>query len=171
MEEFAYEKPELGEEYEEPYPHFIAFSKGGMSLRFTLWPHKEPSNTRGRRYARLGTGDEMVSVFKTYAEDDVCGITRKGRVLCCNSMEINLLAGPGKGVKFIKVDAGDELIGAWKADVPVQIKRSSGGVYKLTGSDRKKTSRGGKGKPVVKRGSVKELELPLPDVPVLEEEE
>jgi DNA gyrase subunit A len=171
MEEFAFEKPELGEDYEEPYPHFVALTKQGMSLRFTLWPHKEPSNSRGRKFGRIRTGDEFVSCFKVYAENDICGISRKGRVLCCNVMEINLLAGPGKGVKFIKLDSGDELLAAWPAPIPVQIKRSSGGMYKLTGSDRKTTARAGKGKHVVKRGSVKAVELPLPEFVSLEEDE
>ena len=46
MEEFADEKPELGEEYEEPYPHFMAVSRGGMALRFTLWPHGDEARHR-----------------------------------------------------------------------------------------------------------------------------
>ena len=82
MEEFAFDKPELGEDYEEPYPHFLAVSKQGMSLRFTLWPHREPSTSRGRLFGRLKTGDEFVSVFKVYGEDDVCVASRNGKVLC-----------------------------------------------------------------------------------------
>lgn len=171
MEEFGYEKPELGEEYEDPYPHFAAFTKKGMSLRFTLWPHREPSTSRGRLYGRLKKDDEFVSVFKVYAEDDVCVVSRKGKVLCCNAMEINLLAGPGKGVIAIKLDAGDEVIGAFPASTSVELMRSSGGVYKLTGADRKTTGRAGKGKAVVKRGSVKALNMPPPEFVNLSEEE
>ncbi|MCA9708528.1 MAG: DNA topoisomerase 4 subunit A, partial [Myxococcales bacterium] len=69
MEEFAEPKPELGEDYEEPYPHMLAVTRQGQSLRFALWPHREPSTSRGRMFARLAQGDEVVSVFKVYVED------------------------------------------------------------------------------------------------------
>src|SRR4029079_18127592 len=36
MPEFAMPKPELGEEYEDPYPHMLAVTKQGMALRFCL---------------------------------------------------------------------------------------------------------------------------------------
>ena len=71
MPEFAHERPELGEEYEDPYPHILAASKNGYALRFTLWPHREPSTSRGRLYARPAKDDEIVAAFKVYAEDNV----------------------------------------------------------------------------------------------------
>ena len=171
MSEFAFEKPELGEEYEDPYPHILAVSKRGYALRFTLWPHKDPSNSRGRMFSRVAKDDEIVAAFKVYAEENVCALTHKGRLLCCNAMEINLLSGPGKGVIFIKTDPADHVVGAFPADTAIQIQKSSGGTQKLTGADREPTSRGGKGRPVFKRGNVKKLNLPLPTVPELSEEE
>src|SRR5690606_3056491 len=125
MPEFGERKPVLGEEYEEPYPHFLAVTRGGYSLRFTLWPHREPSTSRGRMFARLAEGDEVVAVFKVYVEDEVCAVTQQGRLLCCTAQEVNLLSGAGKGVIFIKVEAGDQVLGAWKASDPVVLHRSS----------------------------------------------
>ncbi len=171
MPEFEFEKPDLGEEYEDPYPHILAVSKRGYALRFSLWPHKDPSNSRGRMYSRVAKDDEIVAAFKVYAEDNVCALTNKGRLLCCNALEINLLSGPGKGVIFLKTDAADHVVGAFPADMAIQISKTSGGTQKLTGNDRVPTSRGGKGRPVFKRGSVKKLILPPPAVPVLNEEE
>ncbi len=167
MEEFGEPKPELGEEYEDPYPHLLAVTRQGQSLRFTLWPHKEPSTSRGRMYARPGKGDEVVAVFKVYVEDIICALTRQGRLLACEAGEVNLLSGPGKGVRLIKLDAGDEVIGAFGAQTPVTIDKSSGGKQKLSGSDREPVARGGKGRPVFKRGKVKRLVLPPPSVPDL----
>ena len=160
MEEFAYEKPDLGEEYEEPYPHFVAVTKGGMSLRFTLWPHREPSTSRGRLFGRLKTDDEFVSIFKVYGEDDICAVSKKGRLLCCNVMDVNLLAGAGKGVTLMKLDTGDEILGAFKSGLPVSVVKASGAAMKLSGSERSVTTRGGKGKVLFKRGAVKELVFP-----------
>ncbi len=171
MPEFGFDKPDLGEEYEDPYPHILAVSKRGYALRFALWPHKEPSNSRGRMFSRVAKDDEIVSAFKVYAEDTVCALTHKGRLLSCEAGEINLLSGPGKGVILIKPDAKDYVEGAFMASTPIKIHKTSGGVQKLTGAEREPTSRGGKGRPVFKRGAVKTLELPLPEVPVLDQEE
>ncbi len=167
MPEFEHPKPELGEAYEDPYPHVLAVTKKGMSLRFTLWPHKEPSTSRGRMFGKLGEGDEFVSAFKVYAEDDVCAITYQGRALCCNSQDVNLLSGAGKGVIFMRLDADDHILAAFGANTPVVIEKSSGGVQKLTGADRERTGRGGKGRPLFQRGHVKKLKFDPPAVPAL----
>jgi DNA gyrase subunit A len=169
MVEFAEaEKPELGEEYEEPYPHFLAVTKKGMALRFTLWPHREPSTRNGRLFGKHKPGDEFIEVFQVYAEDQVCALTRKGKLLCCEVMDVNLLAGPGRGVTLIKVDDKDELVGAWKSDVTVEVKKSSGGTLKLTEAKASVTNRGGKGRPIMKRGSVEQISYPLPPTPDFE---
>ena len=168
MHEFASPKPELGEEYEEPYPHFLAVSKTGMSLRFTGWPHKDPSTRGGRLFGKLKDGDEFVDVFQVYAEDDVITVTKKGKLLRCNSMDINLLAGAGRGVALIKVDADDEVMGAWKADLAIELKKSSGGTLKIVGKDYERTGRAGKGKPVMKRGTVDAVLRPDPATPDFE---
>ena len=122
-------------------------------------------------FSRVAKDDEIVAAYKVYAEDNVCALTYKGRLLCCSAVEINLLSGPGKGVIFLKTDAADHVVGSFLADTAIQIQKSSGGTQKLSGSDREPTSRGGKGRPVFKRGNVKKLILPLPEVPELNEEE
>jgi DNA gyrase subunit A len=83
-------------------------------------------------------------------------------------MDINLLAGPGRGVTLIKIDDDDELIGAWKASQTVEVKKSSGGTLKISSSDANVTSRGGKGKPIMKRGDVEALIYPIPPTPDFE---
>ncbi|RMG94842.1 MAG: DNA topoisomerase IV subunit A, partial [Deltaproteobacteria bacterium] len=168
MIEFAEEKPELGDEYEEPYPHFMAVTRRGNALRFTLWPHKDPSTKRGRLFARVGKGDEIVSVFKIYADEDVCVVSRKGRVLRCNAQDVNLLAGPGKGVRIMKLDADDEIVAAFPAYETVELVKSTGGTMKLVGESREPSARGGKGRPLVKRGRIEAVKLPPPSVPDLE---
>jgi len=167
MPEFGHPKPELGEAYEDPYPHVLAVTKKGMSLRFTLWAHKDPSTSRGRMFGKVSEGDEFVSAFKVYAEDDVCALTYQGRVLCCNSQDVNLLSGAGKGVIFMKVDAGDHVLAAFPSTTPVVIEKSTGSTQKLTGDDRTRTGRGGKGRPAFTRGHVKKLKFDPPAVPAL----
>ncbi|MEZ4385056.1 MAG: DNA topoisomerase IV subunit A [Nannocystaceae bacterium] len=173
MQEFAFPKPELGEEYEDPYPHMLAVTKGGMALRFTLWPHKDISTTRGRMFGRLKKGDEFVAVFKVYADEPICVVTAQGRVLCCEAQEVNLLAGPGKGVTLIKLGAGDEVLSAFTADRDVSIEKSTGATQKLTAANRAITARGGKGQALLKRGAIKGVvgpELVVPDLATVEGE-
>jgi len=168
MREFAYAKPELGAEYEEPYPHMLAVTKRGMSLRFTLWPHKDPSTSRGRMFAKLRDKDEVVATFKVYADDDVCAATRKGKLLCCTAQDVNLLAGPGIGVTFIKLDDDDEVVAAFPAKLPVVLVKDSGTQQKLSADDRSPTGRAGKGRALFQRGSIKAVLFPPPDAPELE---
>jgi DNA gyrase subunit A len=167
MDEFAFPKPELGEEYEDPYPHMLAVTKGGMALRFTLWPHKDVSTSRGRMFGRLKKGDHFVSVFKTYADEGSCVLTRQGRLLCCMSQDVNLLSGPGKGVMMIKLAADDAVLGAFPASQGVSIKKSTGAEQKITAGNRAITNRGGRGAALLKRGKVKKLIWPELDVPDL----
>ena len=168
MPEFAFPKPELGEEYEEPYPHMVAVTRQGMALRFCLWPHRDPSTTRGRMFGKLRDGDEFVAVFKVYAEDDVCALTRAGRFLRCNAQEISLLGGPGLGVILIRLDDGDEVVSAFPATTPIEIEKATGGSMKLSPDNRETVSRGGKGTELWKRGAVKRVVMPEPALPNLE---
>ncbi|MFZ6184069.1 DNA gyrase/topoisomerase IV subunit A [Nannocystis pusilla] len=168
MPEFGMPKPELGEEYEEPYPHFLAVTRSGMALRFTLWPHREVSTTRGRMFGKLREGDEFVAVFKVYAEDDVCALTRSGRLLCCTAQEVSLLSGPGLGVILVKLDDGDEVAGAFPGSVTVEVEKATGGSMKVGAGAVKPTARGGKGAELWKRGAVKKITLPEPTLPDLE---
>jgi DNA gyrase subunit A len=170
MPDLAGERPAPDEDGEEPYPHMLAVTKQGQSLRFSLWAHREPSTSRGRMYARLSEGDEVVSVFEVYHEHIVCALTRDARLLACEAKEVNFLAGAGKGVRFIKLDEGDEVVGAFPADAAVEIEKTTGGTHKLTGADREPATRGGKGRPVFKRGKVKRLIWPAPAVPSLASE-
>jgi DNA gyrase subunit A len=171
MPEFALPKPELGAEYEEPYPHMVAVTKTGMALRFTLWPLREPSTTRGRMFGKLRDGDEFVAVHKVYAEDDICALTRSGRMLCSNTLDISLLGGPGLGVILIKVDDDDEVVAAFPSKLEVSVEKDTGGTQKLGPSTRSVTGRGGKGSELWKRGSIKRVVLPEPVLPSLEVED
>ncbi len=167
MTEFGFSKPDLGPEYEEPYPHMIAVTKRGMALRFTLWPHKDPSTVRGRMFGRTRDGDEFITVFKVYAEDDVAALSRQGKLLVASTQEVSLLGGPGLGVVLIKLDDGDELVAATQSKLLIQVERLSGGPQNVSGSEFKAVARGGKGTALWKRGTVKRVVLPVPTEPNL----
>ena len=168
MPEFGFAKPELGEEYEEPYPHMLAVTKSGMALRFTLWPQRDPSTSRGRMFGKVREGDEFIAVFKVYAEDDVAALSRQGRLLVASSQEVSLLGGPGLGVILMKLEDDDELVAATPASVEVLVEKATGGTQKVVGKQYKAVARGGKGVELWKRGAVKKVSLPEPELPSLE---
>ncbi|WP_293271435.1 DNA gyrase subunit A [Nannocystis sp.] len=168
MPEFGFARPELGEEYEEPYPHMLAVTRGGMALRFTLWPHRDPSTSRGRMFGKAREGDEFIAVFKVYAEDDVAALTRQGRLLVASSQEVSLLGGPGLGVILVKLDDDDELAAAAPSTVEMQVEKATGGTQKVVGKQYRPVTRGGRGVELWKRGAVKKVGLPEPAVPSLE---
>ena len=167
MPEFATAKPNLGAEYEEPYPHMIAVTRGGMALRFTLWPHKEPSTSRGRMFGKTREGDEFITTLKVYAEDDVAVLSGQGRLLVVSTQEVSLLGGPGLGVTLIKLDGDDALIAAVSATTAMEVEKATGGTQKVLGRSYKSAARGGRGVELWKRGAVKRVTLPEPAVPDL----
>jgi DNA gyrase subunit A len=168
MPEFGFAKPELGAEYEEPYPHMLAVTKSGMALRFTLWPQRDPSTSRGRMFGKARDGDEFIAAFKVYAEDDVAALSRQGRLLVASSQEVSLLGGPGLGVILMKLEDDDELVAATPSTVEMLVEKATGGTQKVVGKQYKSVARGGKGVELWKRGAVKKVGLPEPAVPSLE---
>ena len=80
----------------------VAVSKGGFGLRFNLDPHRELSTRAGRRFAKLGDGDEIVGVALAGDKDVLCVVTSDARALLCKADELPDLANPGRGVTVIK---------------------------------------------------------------------
>ena len=89
----------------------VAVTRYGYALRFRLAGHAEPSTRRGRRFARLKEGDEVVGVVPTLDAGTLIVATEGGRALLCDVEEINLLAGSGLGVRAISLMAGDRVLG------------------------------------------------------------
>ena len=85
-------------------------------------------------------------------------------------IDVNLLAGAGKGVTLIKLDKDDQLIGAFPGSMDVSFAKTTGGVQKLKAGSRQATGRGGKGRPLMSRGKVKAITYPVPTPPAFEDE-
>jgi DNA gyrase subunit A len=137
----------------------VALSRKGMGLRFALDQHREVSTRTGRKFARPGDGDEIAFVLPVDEKDVVCVATEKAHVLLCQAGEINVLANPGKGVTVIKVGEGDRLIGAGvargAAEKPLTLETAGGKTFEIGPKSYDVTSRGGKGRELVKRTTVK----------------
>jgi DNA gyrase subunit A len=137
----------------------VALTRKGMGLRFALETHREVSTRAGRKFARPGDGDEVAFVLPVEEKDVVCVATEKAHVLLCAAGEINVLANPGKGVTVLKVGDGDRLIGAGiaraKEEKPLVLESAGGKTFEIGPKSHEVTARGGKGREIVKRTTVK----------------
>jgi DNA gyrase subunit A len=154
-------------EPEEPFA--IAISRHGMVTRFSLRQHREPSTRSGRRYMRLGEGDEVLAVGLSDGERRIACATKRGSALVTKEEEVPVLGGPGKGVKLIKLAKDDEVVAARVLDEtnsPLVVENESGKTFEV-GSARSIVGRGGKGTPLFRRGALVREIPATPVVPVL----
>jgi DNA gyrase subunit A len=143
-----------------PETYGVAASSDGYALCFGLSPFVEPSTRSGRRYARPKKGAVIIGVEAVGGEETLIAVSRQRRALLCEVGEVNYLSGPGRGVLLMKLGAGDELIGFRAADDDrdtIVARTSLGGEQRVNTAKYELTSRGGRGREVMKRGSLVEI--------------
>jgi DNA gyrase subunit A len=86
-------------------------------------------------------------------------------VLLCSAAEINLLANPGRGVTVIKVGEGDRVVGVGVArgeeERPLTVETASGKRIEIGPKEHKQGGRGGKGRELGRRITVKVIPPPV----------
>jgi DNA gyrase subunit A len=146
----------------------LAVTKDGYALRFALVPHLEVSTRAGRRYAKVGEGDEILGALSVGDRDVVATVTEKCRALVCKVGEINVLANPGRGVTLLRTADGDRVVGFGVGDT-LTIETQKGRRIEIGPAKYGVTSRGGKGHVVSKNDQVAKVIPPpitLPPEPV-----
>ncbi len=162
-------EPSEGAEPEPPFA--IAVTRQGQVLRFSLRPHREPSTRAGRRYARLGEGDEVIYVGVAPAKALVAAASESGHALICRADEVAVLASAGKGVMLIKLADDDVIVGARvlrSKGEELALENEKGTVYAVSAQRYEVVSRGGKGHALFKRGKLVGPVLEEPELPMLE---
>ncbi|MEZ6096913.1 MAG: DNA topoisomerase (ATP-hydrolyzing) [Pirellulaceae bacterium] len=151
-----------------PEVHGFAAASNGFALRFCLAPFAEPSTRSGRRYARVATGAEMISVATVHGTETILAVTADCRAMVCPCDEVNYLSGPGKGVMLIKLAKTDRLIGfkpsTGDRDL-LQVETNRGAKKTISTAKYRVTSRGGKGIEIQKNGKISQVVSPPPDAP------
>lgn len=169
------EVPAPTEGAEEPEePHAIVVTKLGMTLRFSLRAHREPSTRSGRRYCRLKEGDEVVHVAWCEAGEHIACVTQQGKALICPIEEVSLLGGPGRGVMLIRLAKDDFVVGAQlliNDRDELIVRREKGKDYPVSTRKYRPVSRAGKGFALFTRGRVEGVVYREPVLPELPEEE
>jgi DNA gyrase subunit A len=152
-------------------PYAVALTAGGKVLRFALAPLAAVSTRKGRLVVRLDPsfkGDLVVGAQATDGSENVCLATRGARVLIFPVTEVNVVAGPARGVNAIRLDAKDRVIGfvlANKMREGLTVRTNRGATQIVRATKYPVTSRGGKGYAILQRGSLEAL-LPEEAEPV-----
>jgi DNA gyrase subunit A len=135
-----------------PGAYLVATARG---YGFRFQPDLGETTRAGRRVARVGKDDEVVAVTPLEGKAIVCA-TAKGKMLRFDAGEAAELSGPGRGVIFMRLDAGDRVVGALAPPEGERMIALSpeGREHRLRAADVPAGHRGGKGQKVVKRGGV-----------------
>jgi DNA gyrase subunit A len=145
--------PGIIELTEEVLTVLVATAKG---YGFRATPDLTETTRAGRRLARVGDGDEIVSV-DVVSGPQVVVATAAGKMVRFALEEVPELAGPGRGVILMKPDKGDDrIVGALalgKKDELVAV-TPDGGERRIPVADVPTGKRAQKGQKVVKRGGV-----------------
>ncbi|MSP61664.1 MAG: DNA topoisomerase IV subunit A [Myxococcales bacterium] len=144
--------------------NLLAVTRRGFGVRFGLAPHLEVSTRAGRKFARLDEGDEIVGVRPARDEAILVVATAASHVLQCRAGEVNLLAGPGKGVTVIRPVESDLVI-AFAVDEVMTFETGKGKIVEISPSARSLTARGGKGWAEAKRDGFAKLLRKPPIIP------
>jgi DNA gyrase subunit A len=135
----------------------IVATARGYGFRAT--PDLSETTRAGRRLARVGEGDEIVSV-EAIAGAQVVVATARGKMLRFPVDEVPELAGPGRGVILMRPDATDDrVVGALALakDAKFLVITPEGGERDIALREVPAARRAGKGQRVVKRGGVAAL--------------
>jgi len=159
-----------------PAPYLIIATARGQVMRLSFSPFRPPSTKAGRKYCRLRSGDRVVFAELETGAKTMFLATSKARVLHFSIDEIPILGAAGKGVRGIKLEDGDQVLGA------IQLGRPSDCLYAINTNGKQLsfgqmkygvTSRGGKGVKTSMRNGFAEVVRPpieLIDWTTMEEE-
>ena len=159
-----------------PAPYLLIATKQGQVMRLSFSTFRTPSTKLGRKFCRLRSDDAVVYVQVCGGADTMFLATRQARVIHFKIDEVPILAAAGKGVRGIKLEKGDVVLGA------VQLSRPSDCLHVRTSHDKPMTfgqtkygvtSRGGKGIKTVQRSEFAEVirpQIELVDWAAIEQE-
>lgn len=153
----------------------LILTQRGQVMRLPYELFRTASTRAGRKYCRLSKGDEVVAVELVQEAETLFIATRHARVLHFRIDEIPVLGGAGKGVRGIRLDSGDEVLGMVQLSRPgdtMRVKNENGNVLGFGQTKYQVTSRGGRGVKTSARIGFSEIlrpEIELVDWSTLEE--
>jgi len=137
-------------------PRWLVATARGMGF-FCKADLRETTRS-GRRFARLKEGDQVVSVVPADGSL-VTAVTRAGKVLTFPSYELPELAGAGRGVILMRVDADDRLVGALAHRTDAKLVARAQDGFERTFAALAPAHRAQTGRKILKRITVSGLDL------------
>ena len=140
------DKPAKGDTPPEPY--LLIVTAAGQVMRLSLSSFRTASTKNGRKYCRLRKEDKVVYVAPITDGQTVFLATKQARIIHFDIAESQLLSNPGIGVRGIKLEKGDEVIGAVQLSRPsdcLRVRNENDKVLSFGQMKYNVTSRGGKG--------------------------
>ncbi|MAT16849.1 MAG: DNA topoisomerase [Planctomyces sp.] len=141
-EDFEYEG------YPVPGPYLFVATERGQVMHIPLTNFRQPSTKAGRKYCRLGKGDRVIFVKLIGEAETVFLASEQARIIHFSLDEVPVLASAGKGVRGMKLDSKDRLLGAALMSRPsdtLKVNSSNGNEVSMGQTKYNVTSRGGKG--------------------------
>lgn len=157
-------------------PLLLIATKHGQVLTIPYHGFRTPSTKSGRKYCRLRPGDEVIYCDLIHDAETMFIATAKARVIHFSLEEIPMLTNAGKGVRGIKLEAGDEVLGVVQLARPsdcLRVINSNGKELAFGQQKYQVTSRGGRGVMTSKRAkfdTIVKPEIDLIDWSEMEEE-
>ena len=150
-----------------PEPYIMIATAQGQVSAISLSQYRPTSTKAGRRYARLRKGDHVVFAKLITEEESIFLATKQARIVHFGLSEVPVLGNPGIGVKGIKLDKTDEVLGAAMMARPsdsLKILNSNDTVITIGQQKYNITSRGGKGIKTSQRNTFVQLQRPEIDL-------
>jgi DNA gyrase subunit A len=146
-----------------PAPYLLVVTARGQVLRFNFNAFRTPSTRSGRRYCRLNSGDHVAYAGLVTSGKTLFVVSQDARLVHFAIDDVPVLAGPGKGVRGIRLDPDDRVLGARQLVRPgdsLRIRNSNDKVVAFGQTKYTITSRGGRGIKTSKRTDFTEIIQP-----------
>lgn len=141
-------------------PHLLVATAAGQVMRISLSTFRPASTRTGRRYCRLRKGDRVVHVELIRDHQTMFLASENARIIHFSLDEVPVLSGPGIGVRGIRMEKNDSVLGARLLARPsdtLRVVNSNGTPLSFGQMKYNVTSRGGKGVRTSQRNGFAEI--------------
>jgi len=138
-------------------------TKAGQVMRLPFEAFRSASTKSGRKFCRLGKTDQIAYVDLVGDAETMFMASRKARILHFSISDVPILGNAGKGVRGIKLEAGDELLGVVQLSRPsdaLRVRNDNDSILSFGQTKYQVTSRGGRGVKTSSRTGFVELIQP-----------
>ena len=142
-------------------PFVVAVSSDGLAIRMTLETFAERSNKKGRTYMRGRKGQRVMAAALARGDENVCLASKEGKGLIFRVSQIPIFKSAAKGVIAMRLQSpSDSVLGmaittAARDGLEVETSRGRTEIVRTTKFEVQ--NRGGKGRTVISRGTLKSV--------------